>query len=52
MSMHEHLIKDLEVMNTGVKAHAAVVEKLELKMGRQSAGILKLQQDMRTALKK
>jgi hypothetical protein len=28
-TMHEPLIKDLEVMHTGVKAHAVVVEKLE-----------------------
>jgi hypothetical protein len=52
MAMHESLKKYLESTKSSVKAQTGVVEKLESKMGCQNESILKLQQEMRSTVKK
>jgi hypothetical protein len=52
MDMHAYLKKDLESTKASVKAQTGVFEKLESKMGSQNESILKLQQEMRSTVKK
>jgi hypothetical protein len=52
MAMHEALKSEMVAVKASAKASASTVEKMESKLARQTTDIAKLQQDMRTALKK
>jgi hypothetical protein len=52
MAMYEALKAEITAVGASTKASAATVEKMGLKIGYQSADILKLQPDMKAALKK
>jgi hypothetical protein len=52
MAMHEYLKAEMIGANAGAKAYATSVEKLWPKMVHQEERIIKLQQDVKVALKK